>query len=97
MENDGSFQNVVIWTPCKYQGIGNKWYNWSILVDAKKYSRGYILPVGVKHRFVKNYIFITWHGDIFQFCYPPPPSGEDVAFHFKTNVTPLPKEYHCQN
>ena len=70
--------------------------NWTMLVDGKKHTRGYFLPLCVKHRFVKNYIFIAWHSVIFQFCYPPPPLDEYVTLHFNTNESPLPKEYHCQ-
>ena len=50
-----------------------------------------IVPSGVKKRFFKNYISITWHSPIFLFCYYTP-LEEDVALHFNILASPLPKD-----
>ena len=69
--------------------------DWAGLVDAQWDSRSYILPPGVKNRFFKNNISLTWHGLISLFCYYPP-LKEDVTLHFNIFESPLYKDTLCQ-
>ena len=52
-------------------------------------------PPGVKKRFFKNYISITWHSRILVFCYYPP-LEDNVTLKFNIFKSHLQKDTLCQ-
>ena len=71
--------------------------DWTVLVDAKKNLKSYILPQWLKKRFKKKILIYNLEQTNFPILILSP-LEEDVTFHFNIHVFkyPLPKDTPCQ-